>query len=70
MRKFLTLAATTMPVLILTACASQDPAGNIKIDKGKSSEKVDGPVSSVMSIGAENLTPEEATSIYETDTEI
>lgn len=47
-----------------------DPADNIKIDKGKSQEKVDGPVSSVMSIGAENLTPEKVTSIYETDAEI
>lgn len=47
-----------------------DPADNIKIDKGKSQEKVDGPVSSVMSIGAENLTPEKVTSIYETDAKI
>jgi phage terminase large subunit-like protein len=28
-----------------------DPAGNIKIDKGKSGDKVDGPVSIVMALG-------------------
>jgi phage terminase large subunit-like protein len=30
---------------------SRDPADNIKIDKSKSSEKVDGPVSLVMALG-------------------
>ena len=29
----------------------QDPAGNIKINKAKSGDKVDGPVSLVMAIG-------------------
>lgn len=42
-----------------------DPADNIKIDKGKSQEKVDGPVSLVMALGMENTTPEKVTSIYE-----
>ena len=42
-----------------------DPADNIKIDKGKSQEKVDGPVSYVMALGMENTTPEKVTSIYE-----
>jgi phage terminase large subunit-like protein len=28
-----------------------DPAGNIKIDKAKSGDKVDGPVSIVMALG-------------------
>lgn len=45
----------------------EDPAGNIKIDKGKSREKVDGPVSAVMALG--RLTSQEIEppkrSIYE-----
>ncbi len=47
-----------------------DPADNIKIDKGKSQEKVDGPVSLVMALGVENTTPEKVVSIYESGTEI
>jgi phage terminase large subunit-like protein len=30
---------------------TQDPAGNIKINKAKSGDKVDGPVSIVMALG-------------------
>ena len=41
-----------------------DPAGNIKIDKSKSSEKVDGVVSLVMGIG-EWMTNDTGTSIYD-----
>jgi phage terminase large subunit-like protein len=41
-----------------------DPAGNVKIDKAKSSEKVDGVVSLVMGIG-EWMTNDTGTSIYD-----
>ena len=41
-----------------------DPAGNIKIDKARSSEKVDGVVSLVMGIG-EYMTNDTGTSIYD-----
>lgn len=34
-----------------------DPAGNVKIDKAKSTEKVDGPVASVMALGRALLEP-------------
>jgi phage terminase large subunit-like protein len=42
----------------------RDPAGNIKIDKDKSSEKVDGPVATVMAIG-EWVTNKDENSAYE-----
>lgn len=44
----------------------RDPAGNIKVDKAKSSDKVDGVVSNVMSLG-EMMTMRglNAPSIYE-----
>jgi phage terminase large subunit-like protein len=42
----------------------RDPAGSIKIDKDKSSEKVDGPVAAVMALG-EWLTNKEEESPYE-----
>ena len=41
-----------------------DPAGNVKIDKSKSSEKVDGVVSLVMGIG-EWMTNDTGTSVYD-----
>jgi phage terminase large subunit-like protein len=44
----------------------RDPAGNIKIDKGKSSEKVDGMVAMVMAIGEWLTCKEGGPSIYET----
>lgn len=40
-----------------------DPAGNVKIDKGKSTEKVDGPVAMVMAFAQTML--EDKTSLYE-----
>lgn len=43
----------------------EDPAGNIKIDKGASKNKVDGMVALVMALG-EMMTAEDKTSIYET----
>lgn len=40
---------------------SRDPAGNIKPDKAKSSEKIDGVVSSVMALGLANVESVEST---------
>jgi phage terminase large subunit-like protein len=42
---------------------SEDSAGNIKIDKAKSKEKVDGMVATVMALG-EKLTDETVPFIY------
>ena len=44
----------------------RDPAGNIKIDKAKSTEKVDGAVALVMALSRALLHSEQATSVYET----
>ena len=44
----------------------EDPAGNIKIDKAKSSEKVDGMVAAVMALGRMIVNEKDDTSIYET----
>lgn len=44
----------------------KDPAGNIKIDKAKSSEKVDGMVALVMALGRAIVNEEDEKSIYET----
>ena len=43
----------------------EDPAGNIKIDKAKSSEKVDGMVAAVMALGRMIVNEEDELSIYE-----
>jgi phage terminase large subunit-like protein len=43
----------------------QDPAGNLKPDKGKSSERIDGIVALVMALGRAIVQPE-STSVYET----
>lgn len=43
----------------------QDPAGNIKLDKEKSREKIDGPVSAVMAIGRATAQGGKAPSVYE-----
>lgn len=55
---------------ILTWMASnvavkQDPAGNVKADKSKSSEKIDGIVAMIMAVGLATTMPETKTSIYE-----
>jgi len=42
-----------------------DPAGNIKIDKAKSTEKVDGPVAAVMAYAQIMLT--EGPTVYQSD---
>ena len=44
----------------------QDPAGNIKLDKEKSREKIDGPVSAVMAIGRATAQGGTVPSVYET----
>jgi len=41
----------------------QDPAGNIKIDKKKSKEKVDGMVALVMALGSYMNDPKESNEI-------
>jgi len=45
---------------------SQDPAGNIKADKKKSPEKIDGIVAMIMGLGIMLVEPDEPQSIYET----
>jgi len=43
----------------------EDPAGNIKINKAKSSEKVDGMVALVMSLGDWMTDTDTGTSVYD-----
>lgn len=45
---------------------SEDPAGNIKPDKGKSREKIDGIAAAIMAIGRASLSAEKPASAYET----
>ena len=46
--------------------ARQDPAGNVKPDKGKSTGRIDGIVAAVMAIGRANLSdPNAGRSVYE-----
>lgn len=56
---------------VLTWCASnvqirEDPAGNIKPDKGKSAEKIDAIVALIMAIGGFLVEPAEPESVYNT----
>jgi phage terminase large subunit-like protein len=44
----------------------QDPAGNVKTNKDKSSEKIDGIVAAIMAIGLMTVDPVAIISIYET----
>jgi phage terminase large subunit-like protein len=44
----------------------QDPAGNVKTNKDKSSEKIDGIVASIMAIGLMTVDPGATVSVYET----
>lgn len=48
------------------AAAKQDPAGNIKPDKGKSADKIDGIVALVMALGRMSVAPED----HEQDVEV
>lgn len=43
----------------------QDPAGNVKTNKDKSSEKIDGIVAAIMAIGLMTIDPGPETSVYE-----
>jgi len=45
--------------------AKQDPAGNVKPDKSKSTNRIDGIVASVMAIGRASVAAGPAVSIYE-----
>jgi phage terminase large subunit-like protein len=56
------------PVLrwnIANVMVRQDPAGNYKIDKAKSRDRVDGAVALAMAIGRAMVTPSESRSIYD-----
>ena len=44
----------------------QDPAGNLKPDKQKSSDRIDGVVAMVMGLGRAIVQPEDPASVYET----
>ena len=49
-----------------TVCAAEeDAAGNIKLSKRRSTERIDGLVATVMGIGRANATTEGAGSVYE-----
>jgi len=50
-RKMNHMGNPVMRWMISNVAIQRDPAGNIKIDKNKSSEKVDGPVAAVMAKG-------------------
>ena len=50
--------------MLSNVAIQEDPAGNIKIAKNKSREKVDGMVALVMALG-EYMTGEEVNSIYD-----
>jgi phage terminase large subunit-like protein len=43
----------------------QDPAGNVKTNKDKSSEKIDGIVSAIMAIGLMTIDPGAEAVVYE-----
>ena len=45
----------------------QDPAGNVKTNKDKSSEKIDGIVAAIMAVGLMTVDPGADISIYETE---
>lgn len=48
------------------AAVKQDPAGNQKLDKEKSTEKIDGLVSLVMALGRASVAHDDGPSVYET----
>lgn len=51
--------------MIGNAVKEEDPAGNIKPSKKKSTERIDGVVALTMALGVAMVTPEEEASIYE-----
>lgn len=52
--------------MITNVAAKTDPAGNIKPDKEKSNEKIDGIVTLIMALGLAITKPAEKVSVYET----
>jgi len=60
---------------VLTMCASnsvivRDPAGNRKLDKMRSTGRIDAMVALCMAIGVSNLAADESMPIYGADTEL
>ena len=53
-----------MSWMLSNIALQEDPAGNIKPNKAKSSEKIDGVVALVMSLG-EHMTGEDINSVYD-----
>lgn len=51
--------------MISNVSVKQDPAGNCKPDRAKSTEKIDGVVSALLALSRAIVQPEEFTSIYE-----
>jgi hypothetical protein len=49
----------------LIVSVRQDPAGNCKPDRVKSTEKIDGIISALLALSRAIVQPEEFTSIYE-----
>lgn len=64
-RKFLHGGNPVLRWMASNAAVKQDPAGNIKPDKNKSSEKIDGIVAAIMAIGRASVHAT-AGSVYET----
>ncbi len=52
--------------MVSNVAVKQDPAGNLKPDKQKSYERIDGVVALVMALGRAIVQPEESKSVYET----
>ena len=55
----------TVPFLIFDMAVRQDPAGNIKPDKSKSTERIDGMVAMIMAIDRAIRNQGHRTSVYE-----
>lgn len=54
-----------MKWMLSNVAVKEDPAGNIKPDKSKSSEKIDGVVASIMALGRATFSDSESPSVYE-----
>ena len=52
--------------MVSNVAVRQDPAGNMKPDKQKSYERIDGVVALVMALGRAIVQPEGSASVYET----
>ncbi len=51
--------------MVSNVSVKQDPAGNCKPDRAKSTEKIDGVISALLALSRAMLQPDEFTSIYE-----